>query len=243
MDSLYIVLPAYNEAENISGVIREWYPVIQKHHGNGASRIVVVNDGSTDDTLSILQGLRKNYPKLIVLDQQNKGHGATVCRAYRYALDAAADYIFQTDSDGQTSPEDFEAFWEQRECADVVIGNRTHREDGFMRIFVTNVLKLVIFLVFGVVAKDANTPFRLMKHEFLEKRLKEVPDGFYLPNILLTVLSLYHLDRVRFLPITFRKRQGGANSILFRHILRIGFQAIKDFCKIRRKLSQGRVQR
>ena len=48
MDKLYIVIPAYNEEVNIQKTIQQWYPIIEKHNGGGASKMVVVNDGSTD---------------------------------------------------------------------------------------------------------------------------------------------------------------------------------------------------
>lgn len=54
MDKLYIVIPAYNEEVNIQKTIQQWYPIIEKHNGGGASKMVVVNDGSTDDTWKIL---------------------------------------------------------------------------------------------------------------------------------------------------------------------------------------------
>ena len=46
MDKLYIVIPAYNEEVNIQKTIQQWYPIIEKHNGGGASKMVVVNDGS-----------------------------------------------------------------------------------------------------------------------------------------------------------------------------------------------------
>ena len=48
MDKLYIVIPAYNEQDNIEQVINDWYPVIEKHNGNGQSRLIVIDDGSKD---------------------------------------------------------------------------------------------------------------------------------------------------------------------------------------------------
>ena len=50
MEKLFIIIPAYNEEANIENTVREWYPVIKKHNGDGRSRLVVVNDGSTDHT-------------------------------------------------------------------------------------------------------------------------------------------------------------------------------------------------
>lgn len=148
MDNLYIVMPSYNEAENISEVVEEWYPVVERV-SRGEGRLVIVNDGSRDDTLARLHKLQEGRPQLVVIDQPNPGHGATILNAYHYALEHGADYIFQTDSDGQTRPNEFDAFWQMRKDYPVVIGYRNHREDGFSRIMVTKVLKLVLWLVFG----------------------------------------------------------------------------------------------
>ena len=72
MDSLYIVMPAYNEEVNITDVVNEWYPLVEKYHGDGKSRLVIVNDGSRDDTLEILQDLKAARPHLVVLDQKKR---------------------------------------------------------------------------------------------------------------------------------------------------------------------------
>lgn len=233
MDNLYIVMPSYNEAENISEVVEEWYPVVERV-SRGEGRLVIVNDGSRDDTLARLHKLQEGRPQLVVIDQPNSGHGATILNAYHYALEHGADYIFQTDSDGQTRPNEFDAFWQMRKDYPVVIGYRNHREDGFSRIMVTKVLKLVLWLVFGLVVTDANTPFRLMDHRVLAEYLPDVPERFNLSNVMLTVLFLYNKERVKFVPITFRQRQGGVNSINLPRIFRIGLRAVRDFYTIRR---------
>ena len=106
MDTLYIVIPAYNESENIKRTIEEWCPVVEKHNGGGASRLVIINDGSRDDTYEIASAECETHPLLTVLTKPNGGHGSTVLYGYRYALENGADYIFQTDSDGQTDPEE-----------------------------------------------------------------------------------------------------------------------------------------
>ena len=60
MDKLYIVIPAYNEQDNIEQVINDWYPVIEKHNGNGQSRLIVIDDGSKDSTYEKLKQCTKN---------------------------------------------------------------------------------------------------------------------------------------------------------------------------------------
>ena len=233
-DSLYIVIPAYNEEENIRQVIDDWYPVIYKM--SGESRIVVVNDGSTDHTLEVLKGLQADRPQLIVLDKENGGHGSTILYGYHYALREGAEYIFQTDSDGQTSASEFDSFWNERNRYDMLIGYRNHREDGLSRIFVTRVLKMVIKMCFHVTVTDANTPYRLMNAEVLGEEIKLVPDDFFLSNVLITVLFTRHLRKIKYIPITFRPRQAGVNSINIPRIFKVGKQSLKDFKELNKKI-------
>jgi len=238
MEKLYIVMPAYNEEETIEEVIKEWYPIIERHNGDGKSRLVVINDGSRDETLKKAEDLKKELPLLEVIDKNNSGHGATVLYGYNYALKCDADYIFQTDTDGQTRPEEFEQFWEKRKEYNAVIGYRNHREDGLSRIIVTKTLKLVLRLVFGLKVTDANTPYRLMKKEILKEYLPDIPKDFNLSNVMLTVLFLYNNEKVEFIPITFRQRQGGVNSINIPKITKIGIQAVKDFRMIKKDMKK-----
>ena len=237
MDTLYLIMPAYNEEVNIEKVIDDWYPVVEKTGEN--SRFVVVDDGSKDSTYEIMKRAAGERPQLIPLTKANKGHGATVLYGYYYALEQGADYVFQTDSDGQTNPEEFWEFWKQREQYDMLIGHRCHREDGASRVFVTKVLKLVIRLCFGVSVTDANTPFRLMKAETLREQIGQIPEDFNLSNVLLSVIYAKKGLKVRYLPISFRQRQGGVNSINLRRIAGIGWQAVKDFRSINRALKKG----
>lgn len=240
MEKLYIVIPAYNEEENIEAVAREWHEVVA---GIGeTSRLVIINDGSKDSTYEKLLELKEELPQLEPLTKANGGHGATLLFGYEYALKEGADYIFQTDSDGQTLPSEFSGFWDQRKKYDVLIGYRNHREDGFSRVFVTKTLKLVLRLIFGLKITDANTPYRLMKRDVLQKYIPQVPDRFNLSNVMLTVLFLDNKENVTFIPITFRPRQGGVNSINLKKITKIGFQAVKDFRVIKKQMRSKSVK-
>ena len=233
MDSLYIIIPAYNEEETILDVIHGWYPIIERYHGDGASRLVIINDGSTDHTANILEEAAKTRPFLTTITKENSGHGATVLFGYHFALEHGADYIFQTDSDGQTLPEEFENFWLLRKDYDMVIGNRKNRQDGFSRKVVTKTLKAALYCCFGVSIPDANTPFRLMDATILQNYIHLIPDGFYLSNVLLSVIYAKNELNVCYLPITFQPRQGGKNSINLKKIMKIGWKAIHDFLRLR----------
>lgn len=230
MDKLYIIIPAYNEEETIKQVIDDWYPIVEKIQND--SRLVIVNDGSKDNTYQIMQEYAKTRPLLVPITKENGGHGATVLYGYNYALKNKADYIFQTDSDGQTLPDEFWEFWEQKEKYDMIIGYRNKREDGVSRIFVTKTLKLVLKICFHVTVTDANTPFRLMKADTLSKHISLVPKDFNLSNVIISVIYAKKGLKTKFIPITFRPRQGGVNSINLPKIFKIGKQAVKDFKEI-----------
>lgn len=236
MDKLFIVIPAYNEQDTIEDVVNDWYPVVEKI-GND-SKLVIINDGSKDDTYSILTKLAETRPQLTPVTKPNGGHGATVLYGYNYALENGADFVFQTDSDGQTVVSEFWPFWEKRNEYQMVIGHRAGRQDGFSRKFVTKTLKLVCKICFHVTLTDANTPFRLMQAPTLKDNIQYVPKDFNLSNVILSVIYAKRKQSVLYIPITFRPRQGGVNSINLKKIFKIGKQALKDFREINKSLKK-----
>lgn len=229
MDKLFITVPAYNEEDNIEALIRDWYPVVEKHNGNGESRLVIINDGSKDNTYELLCKMAESRSLLLPLTKPNGGHGSTVLYGYRYAIENHADYIFQTDSDGQTDPAEFEAFWNLRNEYDAIIGSRPDRQDGASRKFVEKTLLFILRMTFGVKVPDSNAPFRLMKRELVEKYINKMPQNFNLPNVMFTTYFAYFHEKVKFIAITFKPRQGGVNSINIKKIVKIGWKALKDF--------------
>ena len=235
MDKLYIVMPVYNEEENIQRVIAQWHPVVE---GIGPqSRLVLIYDGSQDNTYSIAAGLKEIYPQLAVYTKENQGHGPTVLRGYRYAIRHGADYVFQTDSDGQTLPSEFSKFWRNRSKCGILLGNRKKREDGLCRAFISKgVLRSVLLAVFHVWEKDANVPYRLMKCSQLKEVLQKVPKNFFLANVLITIIYRKNGMGVCYYPITFLKRQGGKNTINMKKIFRIGMQAVRQFAVLRKRV-------
>lgn len=236
MEKLYIIIPAYNEEANIENTIREWYPIIKKHNGNGLSRLVVINDGSTDHTWKILCRLEKSMPLLTPLKKKNGGHGSSVLYGYRHAVDKGADYIFQTDADGQTNPDEFEEFWNLRHQYDAVIGKRSVRGDGASRKFVENTVCLLLRMIFGIKVPDANAPFRLMKAGLVKKYIKKLPRDYNLPNIMMTTYFAYYHEKIRFQEISFKPRQGGMNSLNIRKIIHIGWKALGDFRTLKKEM-------
>lgn len=232
MDTLYLVMPAYNEEANIRDVVTSWYSVLNGKSED--SRMVIADSGSTDSTHDILLELKRDYPKLEVLSDTGKQHGPKLIALYDYAIKNGADYIFQTDSDGQTVPAEFDAFWQLRSEYDGIFGNRTVRGDGKDRAFVEKVVVTLVRIVFGVKVPDANAPFRLMRTGTVKKYLYKLPEEYFLPNIMMTTYFVYYKERSLFKEITFNPRQGGENSIDIPKIIKIGMQAVKDFYMLKK---------
>ena len=234
---VYFVMPAYNEEANIEDVIKQWHPVCEKINETGdEAKLVIANDGSKDNTYGIMKQLQEKYPFLVAIDKPNSGHGATVLYLYRYAIENGANYVFQTDSDGQTLPEEFWQMWENKENYDFQIGTRGGRQDGGSRVFVTKTLRLVVWLMFHVWVKDANTPFRLLNIEKLKPILDIIPTDYNLANVAVSAIAVRWNYNIAWYPITFRPRQGGVNSINMKRIFKIGVKALSDFKQINKNL-------
>ncbi|HAQ51436.1 MAG TPA: glycosyltransferase [Lachnospiraceae bacterium] len=233
-DVLYVVMPAYNEEDNIRDVVKSWYAVLEDK--NEASRLVVADSGSTDGTHAILKEMKKEYPKLKILKKSAKQHGPKVLALYKVAIKMNADYVFQTDSDGQTNPDEFEEFWTMRSEYDGIFGLRNERGDGKDRAFVERVVCMLLRLFFGVKIPDANAPFRLMKVDVLKKYINRMKSDYNLPNIMITTYYAYYNQKYKFIPISFSSRRSGKNSINIPKIIKIGLNSLGDFWAFRRAM-------
>ena len=234
MDSLYIVMPAYNEEEIIESVVRQWYGLLGGKSED--SRLVVASSGSLDATNTILENLMNEMPQLVVLKDTDRYHGPKVIALYDHAIRNKADYVFHTDSDGQTDPSEFESFWELRDEYSAVFGYRESRGDGKDRAFVEKVVCFMLRLFFGVDVPDANAPFRLMNTEVLKKYLYKLPSDYNIPNIILTAYFAYNKEKILFREISFAARHTGVNSINIWSIFKIGCKAIRDFMVFRKDM-------
>lgn len=234
MDSLYIVMPAYNEEANIETTVKSWYRILEGK--SEKSKIVIADSGSKDATHDILVNLKKDYPKLDILENTDRQHGPKIIALYDYAIKNKVDYIFQTDSDGQTNPDEFEQFWKLRKKYDGIFGQRNERGDGKSRAFVERVVCVLLRLYFGIKVPDANAPFRLMKTEIVAKHLYKLQPDYNLPNIMMTTYFAYYKERYKFVSISFKARRGGVNSINIPKIIGIGWKALGDFGKLKRQM-------
>lgn len=236
---LIAVMPVYNEQDNIATVIMEWLDAFSRE-GVRCS-LIAVNDGSTDGSLSILRKLEVQFPDRIeIIDKANSGHGRSCRAGYDAAVQRGAPWILQIDSDGQCDPAFFPQFWSKRREADCVFGVRVTRDDGRLRKLISTASRVLTSIAAGRDLRDVNVPYRLIGRAALQQALATVPEDFDLQNIALT-LALKRNSTLRWahIPIRFRARQGGTNSINFPKIAKMGFTMLKDLHQVRQQDSAG----
>lgn len=227
-------MPAYNEEATIEEVVKQWYPILEGK--SEQSKIIIADSGSTDATHDILLKMKSEYPKLDVLEGTLKQHGPKLIAMYSYAIKNGADWIFQTDSDGQTNPDEFEDFWAQRNDYEAIIGCRKVRGDGLSRKVIEVIVCILLNLFFGIKVPDANAPFRLMRCSLVDKYIGKFDEDYNLPNIMLTAYYSFYKENISFKEITFKPRQGGVNSINIKKIVKIGMDSLKDFYAFRKDM-------
>jgi dolichol-phosphate mannosyltransferase len=233
-EELVVVMPIYNEAANIENVVNDWQSAFQKlgiRH-----QMLLVNDGSTDETLAVLERMEKLQPEsLEVVNKFNTGHGPSCRFGYDAAVASKAEWVLQIDSDGQCDPVYFEKFWDARKEADCVFGIRTARDDGWARTMTSRVCRWSSTLICGMDMVDPNVPYRLIRREALAKAVARVPGAFNIHNVAVTYRLKQNPElRWSYQPIRFRDRQGGLNSINLMNIAKLGIDLLFDLWRLRR---------
>jgi len=232
---LSVVMPAHNEAAHIEQCVTEWYASVISQVPD--AELIVVDDRSTDATAAHLAVLENRLPQLRVLHTPaNVGHGPAV----RIGLDSSvAEFVFQTDSDRQHSPEDFWALWAIRDSADFVFGVRSGRADGLFRAAISRSMRAINFLLWGYWIADANCPFKLMRRRPLADVLSLVPSNAFIPMVMVSILARRRGFRVREVPVRHFPRTAGQQSLAgVLKWMSVGNRCLGELLKLRADTSQ-----
>lgn len=162
---LSLVAPAYNEDASIEAVIRGWQEVLSNQ--DYSTEIVICNDGSTDRTVEILEGLKSEYPNLrVVHSSRNKGYGDALSRAIQASR---GDYVVTIDSDGQFDLRDYPRLLDMcMTCGyEAVTGYRMGKKDTFIRVLADRFLNLIMRLFFGMRFNDTNCALKVFRGDLI----------------------------------------------------------------------------
>jgi glycosyltransferase involved in cell wall biosynthesis len=184
---LYALVPGYNEAERIRAVIeaaRAYLPV------------VVVDDGSTDETASIAEAGGATVLKQV----PNQGKGAALKRGFRWAMENGADAVLMLDADGQHDPAEIPKFLHTYAThnSDLIIGYRNFGEMPFSRRVANTVGRASISWAMGQKILDNQSGYRLVSRRLMQATLESDEAGFEfeVDMVVLCIRRGMHLDWV-----------------------------------------------
>lgn len=171
MDRKAVIIPTYNEKENIENIIRAVFAL------EGAYEVLVIDDGSPDGTAEIVKGLREEFPeRLHLLEREGKlGLGTAYLTGFRWALSHGYDYIFEMDADFSHNPEDLPRLYSacSEGGADLAIGSRYCNGISVVnwplgRILMSYCASIYVKTVLGMKIHDCTAGFKCYSRKVLE---------------------------------------------------------------------------
>lgn len=202
-----VIIPAYNEAENIEGVVNNLtinYPQYD---------YIIINDGSTDLTKKICREREYQVINLPV----NLGIGGAVQTGYCYARENNYDVAVQIDGDGQHDIKYLEEMlmYLERGDADIVIGSRFVNKEGFQSTGLRRVgirfLSGLAFILSGVHLKDITSGYRVVNRKFIQIFADDYPVDYPEPEAM--IIAAIYGGKIEEYPVIMKKREGGSSSI------------------------------
>jgi dolichol-phosphate mannosyltransferase len=165
-----VIIPTYNEKENISKIINAIFNLEEKFH------ILIVDDGSPDGTAEIVKGLQMAYPEeLHLIEREGKlGLGTAYITGFKWAIERKYDYIFEMDADFSHNPEDLPKLYHEAESgADLVIGSRYCNGISVInwpigRVIMSYCASVFVRKVLGINVYDTTSGFKCYKRKLLE---------------------------------------------------------------------------
>lgn len=225
--SLSIFFPAYNDSKSIPRLINT-ANLVAKDITNDYE-ILVINDGSKDDTKNILEKLQKRYKKLKVIHHsKNLGYGAALYSGFKYSN---KEWIFYTDGDGQYDPKELLLLLKNRNSdIDVVNGYKLRRSDNFVRKILGHLYNFFLHLFYPIPISDIDCDFRLIRRSKI-KNIKLNSSG---GSVCLELILRLQENGSRFAEVGVHhyKREHGHSEIFnLKNILKMFFENFTFYFK------------
>jgi dolichol-phosphate mannosyltransferase len=219
----WLILPTYNEVENIQAIVAASGEVLARAAPDGY-RVLVVDDGSPDGTGELADGLAAEHEWVEVVHRAEKnGIGPAYLAGFRHALDRGAGYLMEMDSDFSHDPADLARLLEAvYGGADLALGSRYVpgggvRDWGLLRRFISEGGSTYARLVLGLQVRDLTGGFKCFRREVLESiQFDRVRSRGYAFQVELTYRAVQAGFRVVEVPIVFRDRQQGTSKMSWR---------------------------
>jgi len=215
MPDTWLVLPTYDEAENIEALVAAVTAKLP-----GSARVLIVDDGSPDGTGEIADRLAADHENVSVLHRRVKeGLGPAYIAGFRHALAAGAELVLEMDSDFSHDPAYLPRLLEASRRADVVLGSRYVPGGGVsdwgpLRKAISRGGSAYARLVLGVEVQDLTGGFKCFRREVLEAiDLDSIQARGYAFQVEMTYRAIQAGFEVVEVPIVFRDRRAGSSKM------------------------------
>ena len=238
MENKVIIIPTYNEKENIEKILRAIFAL------EGGYNVLIIEDSSPDGTGNIVRRLMQEFPdRLFMVERSGKlGLGTAYLTGFRWALEKGYDYIFEMDADFSHNPEDVPRLYKAcaEDGADLAIGSRYCNGISVInwpigRIIMSYYASVYVRKVLGMKVYDATAGFKCYKRKVLETidldNIKMKGYGFQVEM----KYTAYKLGfRIAEVPIIFANRKEGTSKMssgifgeAFWGVIKMKFRKIK----------------
>lgn len=211
-----VVIPTYNEIENIEDIIRAVFSLEKNFH------VLIVDDNSPDGTAQKVQELQQSFPDKLHLELRTKksGLGTAYVHGFKWALAKGYDYIFEMDADFSHNPKDLERLLDACENgADLAIGSRYSKGVNVVnwplsRVLLSYFASVYVRMVTGMKIHDATAGFKCYKRQVLETinldKIKFIGYAFQIEMKYRTFVKKFNIVEV---PIIFTDRTKGQSKM------------------------------
>ncbi|MCX6348271.1 MAG: glycosyltransferase family 2 protein [Candidatus Aureabacteria bacterium] len=226
-----LALLFYNEEENVLGIVSGLKETLDSEKAD--YQLLLVNNGSTDRTPSLIRELTAHDPRLkTVTVEKNLGYGWGAIQGMKAA---EGEWVGFMAGDGQVDPADVARLYrETRHGYDLVKVRRAYRQDGFIRGVISDVYVMTFCLLFDLPFYDINATPLVFRRKWLEKLDFRSRDWFLNAEIMLKARSL-NLS-IKEVTIVFRRRKGGKSNVRVATVFEFVFNILKF--RLGRGLSQ-----
>jgi dolichol-phosphate mannosyltransferase len=217
MSDSIVIIPTYNEKENVENMIRKVMSFDKEYH------LLIVDDSSPDGTSTIVQKLQSEFPGKIYLESRTGklGLGTAYIHGFKWSIKNKYDYIFEMDCDFSHNPEDLIRLYNacSIDNASVSIGSRycaggKVKNWPLKRVLMSYFASVYVRLILFIGIKDTTAGFKCYKREVLEKiNLDAVTFKGYAFQICMKYAALKHGFKIIEVPITFVDRLYGISKM------------------------------
>jgi dolichol-phosphate mannosyltransferase len=209
-----IIIPTYNEAENIEKLIREIYLIDASIH------ILVVDDNSPDGTAKYIKKLQNTYQHLFLVEREKKlGLGSAYINGFKFALQNGYEYIFEMDADSSHDPKEIPVFLNEINDSDLVIGSRYVKGVNVVhwplsRLILSIAANKYTRLITGLPLHDSTGGYKCFRRKVLESiNLDNIKSGGYAFQIEVNFKTWKKGFTIKEIPIVFSDRTIGKSKM------------------------------